>query len=30
MRLRLANLLAWVTGTLIMVMVVVFAWLQNN
>ncbi len=30
MRLRLANLLAWLTGTLIVVMVAVFAWLQNN
>lgn len=30
MRLRLANLLAWVTGVLILLMTVVFAWIQNN
>ena len=30
MRLLFANLLAWVTGLLIVVMVSVFAWLQNN
>lgn len=30
MRLLFANLLAWVTGMLIMVMVVLFAWLQNG
>jgi hypothetical protein len=30
MRLLFANLLAWVTGMLIIVMVVLFAWLQNG
>jgi len=30
MRLLFANLLAWVTGMLIVVMVVLFAWLQNS
>ncbi len=30
MRLLFANLLAWVTGTLIVVMVLLFAWLQNG
>ena len=30
MRLLFANLLAWVTGILIVVMVVLFAWLQNS
>jgi hypothetical protein len=30
MRLLFANLLAWVTGMLIMVMVILFAWLQNG
>ncbi len=30
MRLLFANLLAWVTGVLIVVMVVLFAWLQNG
>ncbi len=30
MRLLFANLLAWVTGVLIVVMVVLFAWLQNS
>jgi hypothetical protein len=30
MRLLFANLLAWMTGILIVVMVVLFAWLQNS
>jgi len=30
MRLLFANLLAWVTGMLIVVLVVLFAWLQNS
>ncbi len=30
MRLRLANLLAWVTGTLILVLTILFAWIQNR
>jgi hypothetical protein len=30
LRLLFANLLAWVTGMLIVVMVVLFAWLQNS
>lgn len=30
MRLRLANLLAWLTGALILMMTVIFAWLQNS
>ncbi len=30
MRLRLANLLAWLTGLLILAMSFVFAWLQNR
>lgn len=30
MRLLFANLLAWVTGVLIVVMVLLFAWLQNG
>ncbi len=30
MRLLFANLLAWVTGFLILAMAVMFAWLQNS
>ncbi len=30
MRLLFANLLAWMTGVLIVVMVVLFAWRQNG
>jgi len=30
LRLLFANLLAWMTGVLIVVMVVLFAWLQNS
>jgi len=30
MRLLFANLLAWMTGILIVVMVVLFAWRQNG
>lgn len=30
MRLLFANLLAWVTGALIVMMVLLFAWLQNG
>lgn len=30
MRLRLANLLAWLTGALILMMTIIFAWLQNS
>lgn len=30
MRLRLANLLAWVTGVLILLLTLLFAWIQND
>lgn len=30
MRLRLANLLAWVTGALILLLTLLFAWIQNH